>query len=273
MKENRKLPLIAAHQGVAQCGYILGNTLDAFDIALKDGADIIELDAALSADGEVFTFHPGTEPVRLNLPRNMLAQMKSEEIRELRLVQPDKSLTYFPICTLEESLRHLKGRCYINVDKSWTCLPQIMEVVRRVGVSDQVILKSNIRGENWKREVLEVEQYAPDVCYMPVFYEEDTASEFIESRNVRYFGAEVVFKTEESMLASEAYIDRMHEKGRKLWVNAIVFNYRTVLSAGHTDDISLKDPELGWGWMVRHNFDIIQTDWVLHCRRYLDTLK
>ena len=51
-------------------------------------------------------------------------------------------------------------------------------------------------------------------------------------------------------------------------MNAIVFNYRTVLSAGHTDDISLKDPELGWGWMVRHNFDIIQTDWARELSLY-----
>ena len=68
--------LVASHQGVCQAGYILGNTLDAFDIALNDGADIIELDATLSADGTVFTFHPGTENVRLGLEKTLSAKCR-----------------------------------------------------------------------------------------------------------------------------------------------------------------------------------------------------
>ena len=46
------------------------------------------------------------------------------------------------------------------------------------------------------------------------------------------------------------------------------------LAGGHDDDASvLGHPEQGWGWLMDRGFDIIQTDWVLHCRRYLDTLK
>ena len=70
---------------------------------------------------------------------------------------------------------------------------------------------------------------------------------------------------------TEEYIESHHKKGRLLWCNAIVYNYKTVLSAGHTDDVAvLGDPDKGWGWIVDRGFDMIQTDWTLLLRNYLD---
>ena len=38
----------------------------------------------------------------------------------------------------------------------------------------------------------------------------------------------------------------------------------------HTDDVSMiDDPNKGWGWLVDHGFDIIQTDWTYQCCKYL----
>ena len=39
-------------------GNIPGNTLEAFEAALAQGAGVIELDVSQSADGELFVFHP-----------------------------------------------------------------------------------------------------------------------------------------------------------------------------------------------------------------------
>ena len=49
--------LVAAHRGSA-AGNIPCNTLAAYEIALRQGADIVELDVAKTADGELFVFHP-----------------------------------------------------------------------------------------------------------------------------------------------------------------------------------------------------------------------
>ena len=55
-----------------------------------------------------------------------------------------------------------------------------------------------------------------------------------------------------------------------LWGNAILYNYRVPLSAGHSDDAALlRDPDFGWGWFVDEGFDIIQTDWTLAMDLYL----
>ena len=42
-------------------------------------------------------------------------------------------------------------------------------------------------------------------------------------------------------------------------------------SAGHSDDTSIaEDPESGWGWLADRGYDIIQTDWALAMRLYLE---
>lgn len=53
--------LVAAHRGTWM-GNIPCNTSMAFNFALAQGVDIIELDITRSADGTLYVFHPGTEP-------------------------------------------------------------------------------------------------------------------------------------------------------------------------------------------------------------------
>ena len=52
--------LVAAHRGTSG-GNIPPNTIAAFDLALKEGADILEMDLFKSLDGEIFVFHTGTD--------------------------------------------------------------------------------------------------------------------------------------------------------------------------------------------------------------------
>lgn len=51
-------PIILGHRGA--CAYAPENTLEAFQLAFEQGADGIELDAKLSADGEVVVIHDAT---------------------------------------------------------------------------------------------------------------------------------------------------------------------------------------------------------------------
>ncbi|NLK39226.1 MAG: glycerophosphodiester phosphodiesterase family protein [Clostridiales bacterium] len=258
--------LIASHRGVSG-GNIPCNSLEAFEIALRQGADIIECDVTKSIDGKLFIFHPGTEPAWLNQEID-IRKMTSEQIRALRQVNIDLTATETPIYSLDDALEFLKGRCYINLDKCWTCLPEIVKTIRRHKIEEQILLKSSPKMEYLKQ----MEELAPDIRYLPIFFETDTASELIESMNINYYGAEVVFSTEASLLAEDEYIEKMHKKGRKLWGNAIVYYYKRVLSAGHTDDISLtKNPDDGWGWLADKKYDIIQTDWPGMLRQYLES--
>lgn len=256
--------LVAAHRGTSG-GNIPPNTIAAFDIALKEGADILEMDLFKSADGEIFVFHTGMEPAQLD--RHIrIESYTAEEIRQMRLCNADLTQTFLPINTFDEILEHYKGKRIMNLDRSIQILEEVMEAVNRHQMADQVIFKSDPSEQSLKK----VEAFAPKIDYMPIFMEEDNASAKIEQMNINYIGAELVFKSEDSPIAQESYIEAMHKKGRILWGNAIVYSSRVPLAAGHSDDISLTmDPEKGWGWLADKGFDIIQTDWTKHCADYL----
>ena len=49
--------IITAHRGAAG-GNIPCNTMAAYEIALKQGADMIEVDVSRSKDDKLFLFHP-----------------------------------------------------------------------------------------------------------------------------------------------------------------------------------------------------------------------
>ena len=80
----------------------------------------------------------------------------------------------------------------------------------------------------------------------------------------------MLFKTEESPVISQEFIDEMHSNNKLLWVNSIIYNYRQQLAAGHSDDTALTESkEIGWGWLYDKGFDIIQTDWTQMLVTYL----
>ena len=257
--------LITAHRGVWG-GNIPGNTLASFEIALRQGADMIELDVSNSSDGELFVFHPGMEHVFLHSDRE-LPDVTASEIRELRFRNSDSTPTQFGINTFDEALEALKGRCYINVDKFWNNVDAIVKAIRRHNMMDQILVKTR-PDENVYRYL---EENAPDVNYMVILKDHDDQSEQLLKRKLHYAGAEVLFANEESELASSAYVERMHKAGLLVWVNAIVYNHKTVLTAGHNDDISVVGRmDEGWGWLLDKGYDIIQTDWPMMLKAYIN---
>ena len=133
--------LVAAHRGTSG-GNIPPNTIASFDIALKEGADILEMDLFKSIDGEIFVFHTGMEPAQLD--RHIKVEsMTSEEIRRLRLCNVDLTETFLPLNTFEEVLEHLKNKCILNLDRSIKILDDVMTIVNKHNMADQVILKSD----------------------------------------------------------------------------------------------------------------------------------
>jgi len=259
-----KKVLVAAHRGSSH-GNIPPNTIAAFDIALKEGADIVEMDLFKSTDGEIFVFHTGMEPCQLD--RHLkVDKLSSERIRQLRYCNCELTETRMGINTLDEVLEHLKGKCILNLDRCILIVEDVMKAVRRHGMEEQILLKSTPEENNLKL----VEAFAPDICYMPVFHETDAQSSRIASMNIAYAGAELVFTTEDAPIAQDAYIKKQHDAGRFLFVNALRYSSFVPLCAGRDDDLSLiKNEDEGWGWLVEKGFDIIQTDWTCHLVNYL----
>lgn len=262
----RRKPLIAAHRGLA-LGNIPCNTPAAFEFALANGADIIELDVTVTADGQLMVFHPGMEPAHTNSP-GYFDRMSAAEISEkVCFTNMDNTPTQYKVCTLKEVLLQLKGRCVVNIDKFWTAPEVISSVIRECGMEQDVIIKTNFN----EADLENVRKYAPDMPYMPVISDPAHLNALIGDPRIHLVGAEILFDTEDSLFASPDYIRQVHEQGLQLWVNSIVYNYKAVLAAGHNDDISAEGrPEDGWGWLADRGYDIIQTDYTGFIQQYLN---
>lgn len=95
--------------------------------------------------------------------------------------------------------------------------------------------------------------------------------ELVNRYHINTIGAEVIFETDDHLFASDEFIGKMHGAGKLLWVNALTLNDTTRLSGGHDDNTAiLKSMEEGWGWLLDKKFDMIQTDWPLLLRNYID---
>ena len=269
--ENRKekgSPFLAAHRGV--CGAnVPCNTLAAYKIAVDQGADVVEIDVSETKDGKYFVFHPGMEPVFLK-SQKLLSEMTSDEVEKLYLLNQDDVPTSYKIPTLAEVFALLKDKVYINVDKFWTDVPGISEQIRKAGVEKQVIVKTYTDAESLEK----VKKYAPDFMFVPMVRTKDETTDKLIADGINVIGAEILFDKESDEVISDEYIKSMHDKGLLLWANSIVYNEKDVISAYHTDDISLYDsPEKGWGWLIDKNVDFIQTDWLLALKLYIESRK
>lgn len=263
-KTEKGAPLLVAHRGV--CGAnIPCNTLTAYKIAVDQGADVVEIDVSISKDGKYYVFHPGMERVFLGIDRR-LSDMTGEEIDQLYLLNQDKTPTGYRIPKLCEVLELLRGRAYINVDKFWTDVEGITREIRRAGVEKQVIIKTGVD----EKTLSQVREHASDLMFIPIIKNDDGLVDKLIDMGINVIGAEVLFDSEDSQVISDEYIASMHERELLVWVNSIIYDEKAVLSAGHSDDVALREsPDKGWGWLVDKGVDMIQTDWLLALNLYI----
>jgi glycerophosphoryl diester phosphodiesterase len=258
--------IITAHRGAA-AGNIPCNTIGAYNAALAQGADMIEIDASLSADGTLYSFHPWMEGQHLGTELR-IPNLHDDEIKELRYVNYDRARTEWGVCTFDEIFERYKNRCYINVDKFWDHPEKISDLIRKHNMEDQIVVKTPPE----KKFLDIIEAYAPEIAYLSVISKDDGAHEMLKSRNINYIGMEVLFSEENSPLCSDEYIEKLHADGKLVWVNSIIYDYHAQLSARHSDDTAMAyDLEDGWGWLANKNFDIIQTDWPLALKVFLES--
>lgn len=255
--------LVCAHRG-SSGGNVPCNTLTAFKTAVTQGADIIELDVDKSREGEFFVFHPFMEPAHIGT-RFLIPSRSSKSVARLRFLNQDDTKTQYGVEKLADIFDYLRGKCYINVDKFWTDIPGITSVIRKTGVEKQVIVKTAMKD----KYLAQLKEYASDLMFMPIVKSKDEITDKLCEQGINCIGAEVIFKDLSESVASKEYIDHMHSKGRLVFVNTIVYDYKSILAADLTDDRAVSgEADEVWGKLAQMGFDIIQTDWCLDAKTY-----
>lgn len=256
--------IIVAHRG-ASGGNIPCNTLASYEIALKQGADMIEVDVNSTLDHQLVLFHPGMEIPHLNLPV-YIPLLNYSAVKKLRYVNTDNTPTQFKVAGFDDFLEQFKGRCFINIDKFWSNPRRIYDAIKRHNMEDQVLVKSSVN-----EKVLKVlENLCPELPFMPIVKDNHTSHEMLLKRNINYVGVECVFAKDTAPIAQDEFIEKMHRDGKLVWMNSIIYDRKDQICGGHSDDTALTESEdKGWGWIADKNVDFIQTDWTMMLIDYL----
>ncbi len=106
-------PLVVAHRGSAQ--QAIENTLPAFQQAIQDGADVLELDIHLTRDQDLAVIHDDTLERTHNHPGEV-RKMSSDELRALGVPMLNDVLAMAPIPLFIE-IKHPKGGRHEGIEQ------------------------------------------------------------------------------------------------------------------------------------------------------------
>ena len=139
-------PKIQAHRGAS--AYLPENTLEAFALAVEQGADGIELDIHLTKDGEIVVAHDE----RLERVSDGVGFVKDYTLAELKAMNFNKLFPELSVCripTLGEVYHLMKQtEMTINVELKTTKFPyaelpkKLIALEREYSISEQIIYSS-----------------------------------------------------------------------------------------------------------------------------------
>ena len=245
----------AAHRGTCG-GNVIQNTCLAYETAILHGADMIEVDVILSTDGYFYAYHDGQERLVLNIDKDP-RKMTSSEIGQYPCYNQVGLVTNQYLEQLDLILERFKGRCFINIDRTWFFWEEIIIYLNKSDLLDQIILKSPV-----EPKLLEMlQELGPTIMYMPIVKTiEDW--EVVKAYDINLVAAELIFETLDSPLIKPEFIEALKEDNILTWVNAITVDDTIVLSALLDDNNAIANGyDETWGKLVELGFDIIQTDW------------
>jgi glycerophosphoryl diester phosphodiesterase len=233
------------------------------------GADMFECDVAKSTDGVLYAIHDGYE-MRLLHKRKNIKTLDSKTIDKLRYYNSIGNPTDQPVQRLEEILEHFQYGELFNIDRAWSILPELHEVLQRFPhVLSQAVIKTPV-----KPQYLDFFRDCPaKYMYMPICRTKEALEEALSRDDINLTGVELIASSPEHPLFDTQLIRRLKDRGLFVWINAITLSNREkhILSAGYDDDLALRQgPDAAWGKLIERGFNVIQTDWPAQLRRFRD---
>ena len=255
------------------------NSLPAISECIRLGVDFVEIDVRLTADGIPVLFHDATVD-RMTNGSGPINTFNLERVRRLRLLSGaggNKAvLTHEGVPTLEEALTLTKGNILVNLDIKSDIFDKALEVIERVGVQDEILMKMRALPDNPE---LKTAKFLGRTMFMPVIKECINDQQDTKNKSTRQCAPslheiipdyevydpvayEIVFGDIQYLIAG---VPPMQKFGGRIWVNTLEEHH----AAGHTDDKAIIDPGAHWGVLIKQGVNMVQTDRPHALIRYL----
>ncbi len=263
--------LIMAHRGFWG-GNIIENTRSASILASKAGAEIVEIDISVSADGEYYLFHSFSEKRLLGTDKQF-HERSSAELDKTILMNSIGEPSGFYLEKLEDYLEWLPEDLFVNIDRSWFYWqdPHFFKVLNESGKADQFFLKSPA-GEKWLDLLSDRGPSLPFVVLarQPA----DVENVINDYPEINLVGIELLPTKAEDLILSSDWLDKMRKNNILLLVNSINLGMNPNLFLSTDDNIAfLEGVADSWDRILTFKPDIIQTDWPNFLSEYRDKIK
>lgn len=229
------------------------NSVAAVESVIRMGVDIVEIDLKMTSDSVLIIMHD-QKIDRTTTGKGLVSDITYDSVSRCNLKAGHGVKTDHKVPTLEDILKVCKDRIVINIDQGYQYYDQVMALLDKYDMADQVLIK----GKKSPAEVAaKFAQYDHNMMYMPIIdINKPAGQELFE-----------LYKTEPAPLAYELCWDTMtpevrecmraiKQGGSKLWVNSLWAS----LCGGLDDDKAYFEPEVIYGQIVDLGATMIQTD-------------
>lgn len=243
---------VVAHR--ADWRYAPENSIAAIESSIRLGADVVELDIQKTKDGKLILMHDNTLD-RTTTGKGKVSEWTLDSIRTLYLKNGASLRTKHRVPTLEEALLAAKGHVMVNLDKAYPIFDEIFPILEKTGTVDQIIMKGSKPVAQVKKDL---GKYLDRILYMPIVnLDSPGALQQIEDfmKEIRPVAFELLFKSDTNQVPKQ--VKSLLEGKSKIWYNTLW----DTMAGGHDDDMSLQDPNKGYGYLIDTlGARIIQTD-------------
>jgi glycerophosphoryl diester phosphodiesterase len=235
------------------------NSLRGLLNCIEMGVDMVEVDLAMTKDSILVLMHDDSIDRTTN-GKGLVKDWTLDSLQKLKLKLYDGTVTQERVPTLEELMLLSKGRTEIFIDKGYKYIEEAYKVLKKTATLDEAHFLGFVSGDKYKQDYPQLHKL---VHFIPLILPSDTIKQQLNS----YEGIEpkyylYSFQGEDStQLATIASISSS--------ANAIATTQVARFCAGHTDSISLNNPEKGWGWVIDKGFNTICTDFPERLINYL----
>ncbi len=231
------------------------NSLAAIESVIGMGADIVELDLALTSDSVLVVCHDRTLN-RTTTGRGLIAEIPYDSVQRCFLKSGHGVATAHRMPTLREALEVCKDRIVVNIDKGYQYYDLVQALSEELGVTGQLLIKGKSPVED---VAAKFSSYEHNMMYMPIIdiLKPKGQALFAEYRDkgITPLAYEVCWS--EYTPEVEACMREVISGGSKLWVNSLW----PTLNGGLCDDAAFEgDPAEVYGKLVDMGATMIQTD-------------
>lgn len=236
------------------------NSIWAIKKALEYGANMAEIDLAMTKDSILILMHDKTID-RTTTGKGKPSDYTLAEIKEFYLRDGAGHPTQMKVPTLEEVLEISKGRIFLNLDKGFDYIQMVYPLLKEKDMLDEILFKGNVEYEVFNKNYGNIKD---EIIFMPIVrLSKGQGQKMIQEYLDNYipYGIEFTIGEDESNLID---FQPLRDKKVKVWVNSLWPAH----NAGNNDDIALENSNV-YDWYINHNVNIIQTDRIRELTDYL----